>query len=71
MGRISLMAKKINEVTLTKEAMRLCIKHAFYSGMAYGYGVNHENIHEDEDRFWKEFWKSFKNIHTEFRLKLY
>jgi hypothetical protein len=59
-----LMTKNANEITITKEAMEICIKHAFYSGMTYGYGVNHENIHEDEDIFWNEFWNNFKNNHA-------
>lgn len=61
-----LMAKNTNEITITKETMEIFVKHAFYSGMVYGYGVNHENIHEDEDRFWSEFWNNFKDNHDFF-----
>lgn len=39
------------------ELQRL-IERAFRCGMNYGYGVDHENIHEDENRFWNEFKNS-------------
>ena len=58
------MANNINEMTITREMMEIYIKHAFYSGMTYGYGVDHEKIHEDEERFWNEFWNNFNNIHA-------
>lgn len=48
------------------------MKYAFYSSMTYGYEVDHENIHEDEDRSQNEFWNNFKKNYPKLlRLKIH
>ena len=47
--------KGIKLTSLEVVMLQHLIKRTFYSGMNYGYGVDHEKIHEDENRFWNEF----------------
>ena len=38
------------------------IRNAFYSGMTYGYGVDHENIHEEVEKAWQEYKKDVPQL---------
>lgn len=51
-------------MNIRKDELKKLIEHAFRSGMDYGYGVDHENITEDENRFWKEFFESLDIFKT-------
>lgn len=44
---------------ISKEKLKLMLEYAFRSGISYGYGVNHEDITNEENKCWEEFWESF------------
>jgi len=50
--------------TERKESLERTTKHAFYSGMTYGYGIDHENIHEEEERDWQKFKKTVQELNS-------
>lgn len=42
-------------MNIRKDDLKFLIEQTFYSGMNYGYGVDHEKKDEDEDKCWKEY----------------
>lgn len=54
-------AKKcLDDVPRQREKERE-LEHAFRLGMQYGYGINHENIREEEDAAVAEFMAQHRN----------
>lgn len=50
-------SKAIAEIRKLSSQRRIELEHAFRSGMSVGYGIDHENIHEEEDAAVKEFMR--------------
>ena len=50
--------------TERKESLERTIKYAFYFGLTYEYGIDHENIHEEEERAWQEFKKTIQELNS-------
>lgn len=50
-------SKAIAEMRKLSSQRSIELEHAFRSGMSAGYGIDHENIHEEEDAAVKEFMR--------------
>jgi predicted Ser/Thr protein kinase len=45
---------------ISKKELKQIIENAYRRGMLDGYGVEHQNIEEDENKAWEEYWISIK-----------
>lgn len=54
-------------MNIRKDELKRIIESAFRSGMNYGYGVDHEKIHEYENYFWKEYSESLELFKTKIK----
>lgn len=53
-------SKAIAEIRKLSSQRSIELEHAFRSGMSAGYGIDHENIHEEENAAVEEFMRKYK-----------